>query len=117
MHGRATVLAALPQPRHAPSAVADLAASHRALIAPTLPIEGARMHAHAISMGAVAVFVRFTAPSRPLAAVFAALRSPCLALAQRIMCRIWLWKHCTWIHINLFVERGADFCRRLGSLA
>ena len=87
MHGRATVLAALPQPRHAPSAVADLAASHRALIAPTLPIEGARMYAPAISMGAVAVFVRFTAPSRPLAAVFGSqLRSPCLALAQRITC-------------------------------
>jgi hypothetical protein len=42
MHRRTTILAALPQPRHATSAVADVVASHRALNDPILPIEGAR---------------------------------------------------------------------------
>ncbi len=46
---RTTILAALPQPRHATSAVADVAASHRALNGAILPIEGARTHAPAIS--------------------------------------------------------------------
>ncbi len=59
MHGRTSVLVAPPASRHGESAVADLAASHRALDAPALPIEGARMHAPGISTGTVAVFVRF----------------------------------------------------------
>jgi hypothetical protein len=56
MHGRTTVLAALPQPRHAASAVADVAASHGALNGPILLIEGVRTHVSTISTGALAVF-------------------------------------------------------------
>jgi hypothetical protein len=59
MHGRTTVLAALPLSRHATSAAADVATSHRALDGAVLPIEGARTHAHAISTGALAVFRAF----------------------------------------------------------
>ena len=58
MHGRTSVLAVLPLPRHSKSAAADLAASHRALDAFVLLIEGARTYASGISMGAVAGFVR-----------------------------------------------------------
>ena len=66
MHGRTSVLAALPLPRHEESATADLAASHRALDTPVLSIEGARKHACVISTGAVAVFVGFRrATARP----------------------------------------------------
>ena len=60
-HVRTSVLAALPQPRHAASAAADLVAAHSALDSPILSIETARTYAPAISMGAVAVFVRFSA--------------------------------------------------------
>ena len=49
MHRRTTILAALPQPRHATSAVAGVVASHRALNRAILPIEGARTHASTIS--------------------------------------------------------------------
>eukprot|EP01043_Picozoa_sp_COSAG02_P014852 COSAG02_NODE_619_length_19446_cov_9.557141_20_plen_51_part_00 len=49
MHGRTTVLAALPQQRHAALVAADVVASHRALNGAILPIEGARTHAYAIS--------------------------------------------------------------------
>ena len=62
MHGRTTVLAALPQPRHGELAAADLAASHRALNGAVLPIEGARTHASAISTGSLAVFRAFHTP-------------------------------------------------------
>ena len=61
MHRRTTILAALPQPRHATSAVADVAASHRALNGAILPIEGARTHAPAISTDALPVFRAFIA--------------------------------------------------------
>jgi hypothetical protein len=60
MHGRTSVLAVLPLPRHRESAAADLAASHRALDAPIPLIEGARTYAPGINMGAVAGFVRFS---------------------------------------------------------
>ncbi len=60
MHGRTSVLVALPLPRHRVSGAADLAALHRALCAPILPIEGARTHAPAISTGALAVFRAFS---------------------------------------------------------
>eukprot|EP01043_Picozoa_sp_COSAG02_P082806 COSAG02_NODE_20953_length_808_cov_1.431594_2_plen_74_part_01 len=63
MHGRGTVLVALPQPRHGASAVADLVASHAGLCSPVLPNEGARTYAPGISTGAVAVCVRLRAPS------------------------------------------------------
>ena len=63
MHGRTSVLAVLPLPRHRESAAADLAASHRALAAPILLIERARTYAPSISMGAVAGFVRFSVAS------------------------------------------------------
>ena len=63
MHGRTSVLAVLPLPRHSKSAAADLAASHRALDAFVLLIEGARTYASGISMGAVAGFVRFSVAS------------------------------------------------------
>ena len=63
MHGRTSVLAVLPLPRHSKSAAADLAASHRALNAFVLLIEGARTYASGISMGAVAGFVRFSVAS------------------------------------------------------
>ena len=69
MHRRTTILAALPQPSHATSAVADVVASHRALNDPILPIEGARTHAPAISTGALAVFRAFQhVQPRPAAA-------------------------------------------------
>eukprot|EP01043_Picozoa_sp_COSAG02_P047414 COSAG02_NODE_4544_length_5228_cov_8.569117_5_plen_73_part_00 len=61
MHGRTSVLAVLPPPRHRESAAADLTASHRALGAPVLSIEGAQTHAPAISTGALAVFRAFQA--------------------------------------------------------
>ena len=64
MHRRTTILAALPQPRHATSAVAGVVASHRALNRAILPIEGARTHAPAISTGALAVFRAFQ-PAQP----------------------------------------------------
>ena len=56
MHARASVLVALPLPRHRESAAADLAASHTGLGIPVLVIEGVRAHASAISTGALAVF-------------------------------------------------------------
>ena len=68
MHERTTVLAALPQPRHAASAVADVAASHAGLCGPVLPIECVRTHASAISTGSLAVFRAFSTLSPPGAA-------------------------------------------------
>ncbi len=59
MHRRTTILSALPQPRHATSAGADVAASHIALNGAILPIEGAWTHAPAISTGALTVFRAF----------------------------------------------------------
>ena len=59
MHARTGVLSALPQPRHTVSALAVLAAAHRALGGTILSIEVARTYAHAISTGAVAVFRAF----------------------------------------------------------
>ena len=64
MHRRTTILAALPQPRHATSAVADVVASHGALHGPVLLIEGLRTHVSAISTGALAVFRAFQ-PAQP----------------------------------------------------
>ena len=63
MHERTTVLAALPQPRHAASAAADAEASRRALRAIDLSIEGARTYAPGISTGSLAVFRAFSTPS------------------------------------------------------
>ena len=60
---RTSVLLALPQPRHVASAAADRVAAHSALAGPVLSIEGARTYAPAISTGAVAGFVRFSAPT------------------------------------------------------
>jgi hypothetical protein len=68
MHMRTTVLAALPQLRHAASAVADVVASHAGLCGPVLPIECVRTHASAISMGSLAVFRAFSTLSPPGAA-------------------------------------------------
>ena len=59
MHGRTTVLVALPQLKHATPAAADVAASHGGLCGPVLPIEGVRVYASAISTGALAVFRAF----------------------------------------------------------
>jgi hypothetical protein len=64
MHGRTTVLVALPQPRHAAPAAADVVASHRDLDGAVLSIEGTRTHAPTISMGALAVLVRSARPAR-----------------------------------------------------
>ncbi len=72
MHTRTTVLAALPQPRHAASAVADVAASHTGLRGPVLPIECVRTYAPGISTGAVAVFRAFSTPSPAPRSGFAA---------------------------------------------
>ena len=58
-HGRTRVFVALPRPRHAVSAAADAAASHRPLDTPVLAIEGARTHAPAISTGVAAVSPAF----------------------------------------------------------
>ena len=65
MHARTTVPVALPQPRHAALAAADVVASHEGLCRPVLPIEGVRTHVSTISKGGLAVFVRFggTTPS------------------------------------------------------
>jgi uncharacterized protein involved in propanediol utilization len=49
MHGRTTVLSALPQPSHAASAAADVMASYRAVNGAILSVEGARTHGSAIS--------------------------------------------------------------------
>ena len=68
MHGRTSVLAVLPLPRHRESATADLTTSHRALGDPILLIEGAWKYTCVISTGAVAVFVRVSRrlePERP----------------------------------------------------
>ena len=59
MHARASILVALPPPRHGESAASDLAASHTGLGIPVLAIEGVRDHASAISTGALAVFRAF----------------------------------------------------------
>jgi hypothetical protein len=59
MHGRTTVVVALPLSRHVASAAADVVASHRPLDGAVLPIEDARTHAPAISTGALAVFRAF----------------------------------------------------------
>ncbi len=61
MHARTQVLSSLPLLRHAASAAVDVAASHRALNAPVLPIEGAWTCAHAINTRALAVFLRVSA--------------------------------------------------------
>ena len=63
MHERTTVLAALPQPRHAASAAADVEASHRALHTTDLSIEGARTYVPGIRMGVVVVFRAFSTSS------------------------------------------------------
>ena len=63
MHAVNRCLVVLPLPRHAESAVADLAASSLGLSIPVLPIEGARTYAPGISMGTVAVFPAFSTPS------------------------------------------------------
>ena len=81
MHARASVFAALPLPRHAASAGADLATPHTGLRIPVLLIEGVRTHAHGISTGAVAVF----RACRPAPA--APDRSAALAPAPRCLCR------------------------------
>ena len=62
-HVRTSVLPASPHPRHAASAAADLVAAHSVLDSPVLSIEGARTYASGISMGAVAVFLRFSGPA------------------------------------------------------
>jgi ABC-type amino acid transport system permease subunit len=59
MHERTAVLAALPQPRHAASAAADVVASHGGLPGPVLLIEGDWTYALAISTGAASVFCAF----------------------------------------------------------
>jgi len=66
-HGRTSVSASPPPPSHGASAAAGLAASHRALRASVLSIEGARTYVPGIIAGAVAVFVRFSSsiPARP----------------------------------------------------
>ncbi len=64
MHGRTTVLVALPQPRHAASAAADVVASHGALHGPILLIEGVWTHVSAISTGDLAVFRASSTPNR-----------------------------------------------------
>eukprot|EP01043_Picozoa_sp_COSAG02_P053539 COSAG02_NODE_5925_length_3937_cov_11.918484_2_plen_73_part_00 len=63
MHWRTTVLVALLQPRHAASAVADVAASHGAVNGPILLIEGLRTHVSATSTGALAVFRASSTPN------------------------------------------------------
>ena len=75
MHTRTTVLASLPRPRHAASAVADVAASHAGLRGPFLSIECVRTYAPAISTGALAVFRAFStlSPRRRPAALVASI--------------------------------------------
>ncbi len=63
MHGRASVLVALPQPRQAASAAADVVASHRGLRCPVLLIEGVRTHVFTITTGALAVFRASSTPN------------------------------------------------------
>jgi hypothetical protein len=99
IHARNRVFSALPQPRHAASAAADVAAPHRALVSTVLSIEGARTYAHTTSMGALAVFLRFTRPARVRSArrwlVALTVLSPCRSFAcptfanTFIYCRLW----------------------------
>ena len=86
MHERTTVLAALPQPRHAASAAADVEPSHRALRAIDLSIEGARTYAPGISTGSLAVFRAFSTPiaARRRRALVARTGAPDHLLLQRI---------------------------------
>ena len=64
MHAVNRCLVVLPLPRDAESAAADLVASSLGLGIPVLPIEGARTYAPSISMGTLAVSVRFSGPRR-----------------------------------------------------
>ena len=88
MHTRTTVLAALPQPRHAASAVADVGASHTDLCGPVLPIECVRTLAFAISTGSLAVFRAFStlSPAPPPTRRPAALVASNRALQIRFAC-------------------------------
>ena len=61
----------VPAPRHAEQPAGRAAASHRAVGAPILPIEGARHHALGTSTGAVPGFWRFSAQGSLLDALFA----------------------------------------------
>ena len=83
MHGRASVLVALPQPRQAASAAADVVASHRGLRCPVLLIEGVRTHVFTITTGALAVFRASSTPN-PGAALGKALSSQFAALFARV---------------------------------
>ncbi len=96
--------------------MADLAASHRGLYAPILPIEGARMCAPGISTGACGRFCAFQRPARagvPRAAVAwsrdsragaGPVRVPAADLPVAIVVSIYTY---------LFAARVADLCRRL----
>ena len=55
----ARILASVPLPIHAESAVDEAVAAHRVVNAPHLSIKGARTYAHVISTAAVAVFPPF----------------------------------------------------------
>ncbi len=99
LHGPTTVLVALPRPRHAASAVADVAASHGALNGPVLLIEGVRTHVSAISTGALAVFRASSTPN-PGAALGKALSSQFAALFARVCDEHWK------SYIQVFGARG-----------
>ena len=86
MHERTTVLAALPQPRHAASAAADAEASRRALRAIDLSIEGARTYAPGISTGSLAVFCAFSTPTGTPAPPAARLWSPRSGCSRPFAC-------------------------------
>ena len=99
MHGRTSVLVVLPLPRHRESVAADLTASHRALGAPVLSIEGARTHAPAISTGTLAVFRAFQRSAAAADARYSSLRLQI----------IWLFARHTAISKSQLLRRVAGF--------
>jgi hypothetical protein len=107
MHRRTTILAALPQPRHATSAAADVAASHRAVNGAILPINGSRTHACAISTGALAVFRAF----QHAQSAWRAIACGCLARLQRSFACV----HFRVQEVKSLIFKCATltFCRRL----
>ena len=125
-HGRDSVLAAPPPPRHGALGAADPVASNRALGAPVLSIEGARAYAPGISTGAVAVFVRLGrplgSPARARIARAPAWRGRGRRATQRAP--FWCGRSYLAVEMQSFLSKGyiyylfrarADFLAALGS--
>ena len=93
------------------SAAADVAASHRALDTPFLPIEGARTHAPAIITGVAAVFPAFQARSSASWNSTPQLALSCQAAPDHLPIHRYRQVNNGWI-----LARMADFLPALGSV-